>query len=710
MRRVLFSLLLSIIIVPSPVFAQRDSTRTTFLDAESWFLFEEYAEALPLYQSLLEQDPDNDNLKYKIGVCLLNDPYQRDKSIQYLLEACKNINEAYREGRSKERSAPPEALYYLGNAYLANELLDSAIESYEKFLEIMDLNVYNEDLVLEQIKACNNAKRLMTMPVDIDLTLLDTLINTRYADIDPVVSGDGTKMAFVTRLPFYDAAYITEKTQEGWSHPKLITQLLGFDADIYPVALSYDGTEMILYYDDDYIGNLYYSRLENGLWTPATKMNENISTKYWESNACFSKDGKTLYFTSNRKGTNGGLDIYRSEIQPDGRWGEPVNLGTTINTRYNEECPYISNDGQTLYFSSYGHYNMGGYDIFYSRKNSDGTWAEPVNVGYPINTTDDDLFFQPVNNGNGAFYAMNRPGGMGRHDIYYMNIYSADNPRFYTISGSLSTADGGAGSSPVAIYVIESGSRDTILYTTPSKDGEYSFQVEQGNYDLHFGGEGYEEVIRPLYVTAGTSKQGIRLEENIALGTLEPVEPVEMVAETEEVEEGKIQLEDSRPEIVADSVTVAKALQDEGATEEAEAEQAVIPVESGQEEPMDTGRAMVQSPDKTSEVDSLYENMLGSSQGVVKEILESLDLQSEGVLTVDAFIDVLSARLAEHGMSKKEIDQTLSQLFGDRYKGEMPGAGKPGWLLPLLIAAVGAGLIWFVIAWWRRKKREEKGD
>ena len=134
------------------------------------------------------------------------------------------------------------------------------------------------------------------MPVDIDLTLLDSLINTRYADIDPVLSGDGTKMAFVTRLPFYDGAFYTEKTEEGWSYPQMITQLLGFDANIYPVALSYDGTEMILYYDDDYIGNLYYSRLEDGLWIPATKMGENISTKYWESNACFSKDGKTLYF------------------------------------------------------------------------------------------------------------------------------------------------------------------------------------------------------------------------------------------------------------------------------------------------------------------------------------------------------------------------------------------------------------------------------
>jgi len=644
MRRVLYSSLLIFILFPSPVFAQRDTVRATFLDAESWFLFEDYSEALPLYQSLLEQDPDNDNLRYRIGVCLLNDPYQKDKAIRYLLDACENINPDYKEGSSKERTAPPDALYYLANAYQVNELLDRAIESYEKFLEIMDRDVYDEELVLARISSCKNAKRLKTMPVDIDLTLLDTLINTRYADIDPVVSGDGTKMAYVTRLPFYDGTFYSEKTEKGWSEPQLITQLLGFDADIYPVALSWEGTEMILYYDDDYIGNLYYSRLVDGLWTPATKMGENISTKYWESNACFSKDGKTLYFTSNRKGTNGGLDIYRSEIQPDGSWGVPVNLGTTINTRYNEDCPYISDDGQTLYFSSYGHYNMGGYDIFYSRKNRDGTWAEPVNMGYPINTTDNDLFFQPVNNGNGAYYALYSPVGIGRHDIYYMNIYSADNPRLYTITGNLNTADGGTGASPLAVYVIDPNSGETILYTTPSRDGEFSFQVKQGIYTLHFRGEGYEEVITPLQVTSGSGKKGIRLEENIEL------KPVEKAADLYEGEESRVQLKEPRYEGVAESVPVAKALQDGGGTEEPEAEQATIPLEQEDER-----RPTVESPDKTVQTDSLHKEVPG-------------------------------------------------------HDGEPVPAGRPGWLLPLIIIAGGAGLIWFMIAWWkRRKKREENG-
>jgi len=540
MKRILFSSLLIIFSVPALVYAQRDSVRAVYLDAESWFLFEEYGEALPLFESLLESDPGNDNLKYKIGICLLNDPYQKDKAIQYLLEASKNINPAYKQNSYKERTAPPDALYHLGDAYLVNELFNRAIESYNEFLEVMDHEVYDEDIVQSQIQSCKNAQRLLSMPVDIDLILLDSLINTRYADVRPVISGDGNTMAFVTELPFYDGAFYCEKREDGWSYPQNLTQSLGFDEDVYPVALSRDGSEVILYYDDDYIGNLYHSRKENGFWLPATKMDENISTKYWESHASFSSDGRTLYFTSNRKGGHGSLDIYQSRLQSDGRWGVPVNLGNIINTPYNEECPYISEDGQTLYFSSYGHYNMGGYDIFYSRKKEDGSWAEPVNIGYPINTTDDDLYFQPIKNGNAAYYAVYSPRGIGRHDIYYMNIYSVDNPRFYSVTGKLRTEDRSGDSSRTAIYVIDSKSGDTLIYTSPAEDGNFAFQLKQGIYELHFTGEGYEELIRPLEINSKSEKSGIPLSEDIELALLEE-EP-----RLFEGEESKIKLKETQ--------------------------------------------------------------------------------------------------------------------------------------------------------------------
>ncbi len=535
MRSLLLSSFLLLLFTPSEVFAQRDSLRTLFQDAESWFLFEDYQEALPLYETLLEINPRNYNLKYKIGICLLSDPYQTDRAIPYLYDATKHINRSCITGSFREKTAPPDAIFYLGNAYLVNEMIEKAIETYESFLIVMDREVYDAELVEEQIKACHNAKQLKARPVDIDLTLLDSLINTRYAEVNPVLSGDGTKMAFITKLPFYNGAFFTEKSSEGWSYPQPITQALGFDSDIYPVGLSHDGNEMILYYDDKYVGNLYYSRFEKGSWLPASKLGKNISTRYWETHACFSKDGKTLYFTSNRKGTYGGLDIYRSHRMPDGKWGAAENLGPTINSRYNEESPLISEDGQTLYFSSYGHYNMGGYDVFCSKKRADGTWGEPKNMGYPINTTGNDLFFQALNNGKIAYYSIDSPLGIGLHDIYRMDIYTESNPRIYEVSGILRTEDGQMDSWKHEIFVVESESRDTLIHLVPEKkSGDFGFKLIKGNYMLYFKGIGYNDLVRPLQIDSRSNKSGISLNDDIILSLImveDTIQPKDSISE-----------------------------------------------------------------------------------------------------------------------------------------------------------------------------------
>ena len=731
MRRSFFSFILIFLSFQTLIFAQRDSVRTLFLDAESWFFFEEYSEALPLYMELHEKDPGNDNFNYKIGICLLNDPYQKDMAIQYLLEASENINPSYKENSVKERTAPPDAIYHLGNAYLVNELLNHAIESFEEFLQVMDHDVYDEELVRAQIRSCKNAQRLKTMPVDIDLTLLDEIINTRYADIRPVISGDGNKMAFVTELPFYDGAFYTEKTDEGWSYPQIITQSLGFDEDIYPVSLSYDGSEMILYYDDDYIGNLYYSRYEDGLWLPAVKMDEPISTKYWESHASFSKDGQSLYFTSNRKGTHGGLDIYVSERQANGNWGEPLNLGPTINSPYNEESPYISEDGQTLYFSSYGHYNMGGYDVFYSKKDKDGSWSEPVNIGYPINTTDNDLSFQPINDGNAAYYSVYSPRGVGEHDIYYMNIYSVNNPRYYYVTGTLQTEDGSIDSTQMAIYVIDTETGESVVQTQPGQDGSFGFELKQGIYELHFTGEGYEELIRPLRITSASNKEGIRMEEGLKL---ELEEQALMVFEGEEsqiqlredlyegpageaivvpiraprgstvvvrtykdsvlvgsdtielerrrtdleivplpgVSEVEIEMIDENGNIHRNNFTVI------GAEPEVRDAEAILLEEGQLMDPVDpaiqsaVGIMLLEQAKQVSGGDPelLKQELSENSEGALKEYLQELDLEAEGISSSEEFMKHLEVAADPEGFTMDDVSRAMIDSLGPDTEGQ----------------------------------------
>ncbi len=765
MRRVLLLSYLILLLIPASTFAQRDSLRTVFLDAESWFLFEDYAEALPLYEGLLQSDPGNYKLKYKIGICLLNNPYQKDRAIQYLVEASNHINTAYKENSYKERTAPPDALYYLANAYLVNELLQKATDTYEQFLEIMDRDVYDEELVQAQISACENARRLKTMPVDIELTLLDSMINSRYSDIRPVVSGDGTKMAFVTELPFYDGAFYTEKTEQGWSYPLAVTQTLGFDADAYPVALSYDGTEMILYCDDEYIGNLYLTRFEEGRWLPATKLGENISTKFWESSASFSKDGQALYFTSNRKGTLGGLDIYRSDRQSDGKWGIPVNLGSGINSRYNEETPYISEDGQTLYFSSYGHYNMGGYDVFYSKLNDDGTWAEPVNMGYPINTTDDNLFFQPVNNGFGAFYSLYSPRGMGLHDIYYMDIYSVDNPRIYMVSGVLRTEDGSIDSSKIAISVVDSKTGETIMVTSPNEEtGAFNIELKQGIYELHFKGEGYEDLIKPLEVTPSSEKDGIKLADDIELALIHKV-PLIFIGE-----ESEIQLRDSLYEgtagepltvpvrVVKGSLLITSMYQDSVlisqdtlVVEKRRTDLEIIPLQgtsSVKLEMVDPDGnihkngftvvgtvpvvvaaviAATETEPLVAETDLKLANELSkgsaalllltlteNSEGALRNYVEKLDMEAEGIETVEDLLYHLQDVSVTEGFTMEDVGEAMlksldqEEIPDHSEMIEAPGkeADRKGGSTILILGIASGILILIILVWRRRKSRE----
>lgn len=510
------------------VYSQETDYKELFLAAESYYLFEEFNEALPLYLRIHREYPDNDNINFKIGICYLNDPYQKEKSITYLEEAADNITTRYKENNFKEKQAPLEALFYLGNAYRVNNQLDQAKEYYQQFKDRMDPEIYDTQMVQDQINACDAAKKMMQNPAEFDSENLGDRINTRFADLNSVVSGDETKMAFISKLQFYDAVFYTEKVNGEWAPPRNIIPELGVDGDVYPTCLSYDGTEMFIYRNDEFIGNLYSSKLVDGKWTTIRKLNDNINTRFWESHASISKDGNTLYFSSNRKGGYGGLDIYRSSRQPNGEWGPPVNLGAVVNTTYNDDTPFITDTGDKIFFSSYGHYNMGGYDIFMSKKTADGTWAKPVNLGYPINTTDDNQFLLPVNDGQIAYYSQFDPdGGYGRNDIYRLRIYSVDHPRMYSVDGMVVLEDSNINPDQVQISVIDKSTQDTITATNPDQDGNFEFEVPRGSYSVVFDHNKFRKKILDLEVNTDTPIGGLTLSAPVALALIPAIMPVD---------------------------------------------------------------------------------------------------------------------------------------------------------------------------------------
>jgi|WetSurSiteA1Bulk_404760.scaffolds.fasta_scaffold00121_4 outer membrane protein OmpA-like peptidoglycan-associated protein len=410
-----------LLLLQSPVPAQEKDQaelKEYFLDAEFFFAEEEYPDALTDYMELYNNGySGNANINYRMGICYLNMPGQKDKAINHLLEAVKDVSSKYKES-IKQKTAPVDAYLFLGNAYRVNNQLDKAIGSYNKYKELAG-SAEELKYADQQIAACNIAIQFISDPLRIRMTNLGDSVNGNSSNFKAVVSGDGKTLLYMNELPFYDAVYFCRYTPGGWSAPVNITPQIQSDGDQYVSSVSFDGTQLYLTREDPFNSDIYVSNYSNGKWSRSVPVQgQDINTKYWESHASIAADGKTLYFTSNRKDGIGEMDIYKSQLLSNGQWGMPVNLGTTVNTALNEDTPFITANDSLLYFSSQGHKNMGGYDVFLSKLGPSGQWSNPENVRYPVSTTDDDLFYYPWYNGKVGYVSAIRNGGFGKEDIY----------------------------------------------------------------------------------------------------------------------------------------------------------------------------------------------------------------------------------------------------------------------------------------------------
>jgi tetratricopeptide (TPR) repeat protein len=469
----------------------RSDMRELFVSAEGDMLFEDYPEALPKYLSLLQIFPDNYNLYYRIGQCYLNTPGEKNESIPWLETAAGHINPSYRNGRLRETGAPYDVLYLLANAYRIANDFDRALQTYELFLKDVDTEKYDTALVRFQMQTCDNARIMMRKPVSVVDRNLGNIINDRFSEFNPVISADEKTLIFTRELQFYDAIFWSRKINGKWTEPVNLTPQLGVDQDYYTSSLSPDGRTLLMYRTDKYDGNIYMSSLQGDTWSEVEKLNGNINTRFWESHATISSDGKKIFFTSNRKESLGGLDIFVSVRDSSGNWGPAVNIGPEINTVYNEETPFLARNDSTLFFSSRGHFNLGGYDIFRSDLDANGKWSKPVNVGYPLNTADDDLFFTPVGTGNRGYHARFADDGFGRMDLFSCDIYSDLNPRNFFVTGRAAVNNLiDEFPQPVKVTAVNaSDTGKTISALTNPGTGLYGLLLPHGTYNISFDSE-----------------------------------------------------------------------------------------------------------------------------------------------------------------------------------------------------------------------------
>lgn len=486
--------LITLIILPVDALSQSaKEMKDIFKQAETHYLYEEYDLANQLY--ILLESPDNMNIKYKIGTCYLNIPDEKEKAIPYLEEAVKNASYDAKTKSLKEKRAPLDAWFYLAKAYMINNELDKSLATLKNFRNLAleaekKGGMENLGFVDQQMQACENAIRFMENPVSISKRMLGEEFSQGSMNENPAVSFDGNTLVYTERRGLVNAIYFSKKIKGRWQPPVEITSELNAGEDCSTCSLNNDGTDLFLYKNDNYDGNIYSSKYVNDRWTPIVKLNKNINTKYYESHASVSADGKKLYFTSNREGGKGGLDIYVSEIDASGDWGIPVNLGTVINTDYNEDNPFITANDSLLYFCSEGHNSMGGFDNYRSRMTSTG-WGTPENLGYPVNSTDDDKFFHPANNGLNAYYSMKTD--YKKRDIFYLGTGGQDVNQIYQLMGNLRLNDAAlAGDKNYYISVLNRNSGETLYRTSPEKpSGSYSITVSPGDFRIIYSGDGY---------------------------------------------------------------------------------------------------------------------------------------------------------------------------------------------------------------------------
>lgn len=392
-----------------------------------------HKEALPILFEANKFNPDNAQLNYRLGRCYLASSIYKEECLPH-----------FQKAQKLNPNVSPDINYYLGVGFQLTMQFDKAIAAYKIHQTILTgKDPIEVEETEKRIKECEMGKKLVAKPVRAFIDNFGNVVNSKYPEYGAIISADESVMMFTSRRntttggavadglnEYYEDIYISTKVDGKWTTPQNMGTNVNSEQHDATVAVAPDAQSMIIYKDDKGDGNLYETKLVGDVWSKPVKMNKNINTKYHESSASYSNDGKTLFFVSNKPDGFGEHDIYYSKWDAIKKeWGVAVNVGPVVNTKYNEESVVIHPDGKTLYFSSQGHETMGGYDIFMSRLQDDGiTWGKPENIGYPINSIDDDVFFVINASGRRGYYSSFKADGHGEKDIYMITFLGPEKP------------------------------------------------------------------------------------------------------------------------------------------------------------------------------------------------------------------------------------------------------------------------------------------
>lgn len=489
-----YTLLLSfvmLIAVTKTAFAQTQVPPTK--KADDLFRFKNYNDALTEYTTLFKANPTDDYLSFQIALCYLNMNEDRSIAVSFL------------EPLAAKPKAKPAVFFYLGKALMYANKFKDAMANFQKAKEAGVIDGVDNAAFEREIRCCENAINFAAKPIKVKFENLGSNINTQFADYSPYISSNESFLIFnssndkdgIKRANgnYTSDVYISEVFEGEWQKAKNLGEVVntkGKDEEI--VGVSSDGNTLLFNFEvgDEGAGDLFIGpKYENEIMKPI-RLSNAINSLNFENSAVISPDGKMLYYSSNKAGGYGGFDLYRSIVLPDGNWSEGMNLGSDINTQFDDDFPNMSMDGNSIYFSSKGHNSMGGFDIFKINMDTLGKWSKPENLGYPLNDAYDNMSLCMSGKGRYGYVAAIRPEGFGDKDIYRVTFGNVQE-ELTVLKGMISSVDKTKALEDPAIIVTNAETGYEVGEYAPTKLNRYCIILPPGKYKITASAKNHDD-------------------------------------------------------------------------------------------------------------------------------------------------------------------------------------------------------------------------
>ena len=400
-----------------------------------------YFEALKIYEELLLTDSLNKELNYYTGVCKFNLKQFKSSSRKHFERSDYNIS--------------PEWHWYYGCLQHIDEHFESAIEHFNKYKAMQVPKEMTDEEITRAIETSLLAMRFKAFPNKQKVINLGPAINTKYGDYSPLVTANGKTLYFTSRRPepgteidktgrYYEDIFEVSIDEKSAVVSKKLPTPVNSKFHDACTGIGADGESMLIFRSDDQMkdGQIFTTAFDGANWSVPMALDREVNRPGSnEVSACVSLSGNEIYFSSNMVGGYGGKDLYRTRKLPNGKWSKPMNLGPVVNTKGDEDAPFIHPDNLHLYYSSNGHLGMGGHDVFMAEIDSNSLPRNNTNMGYPINTTDDDLYFTITGDKLTAYYSSVRKDGYGQMDIYKI-LLEGEEPYKEVYEGRVMAEDG----------------------------------------------------------------------------------------------------------------------------------------------------------------------------------------------------------------------------------------------------------------------------